>query len=141
MATITHDLKSTIRRFWEDGANQRNWAVFDEIIAEDYVGHGAEKSQGREGLIAELVGYTTAFSDLQFTIEDVIAEGDRVMNRWTARGTHTGSLMNIPPTGKFVTITGISIDRLVNGKIVEGWTEFDMLGMLQQLGVLPLSDV
>lgn len=141
MTTVTHDLKSIIHRFWEEGANQKNWTVFDEIIAEDYVGHGAERSQGREGLKAELAGYAAAFSDLRYTIEEIIVEGDRVVNRWTARGTHTGSLMNIPPTGKFVTVTGISIDRVVNGRVVEGWTEFDMLGMLQQLGVLPAPGV
>jgi steroid delta-isomerase-like uncharacterized protein len=141
MATVTHDLKSIIRRFWEEGANQQNWAVFDEIIAEDYVGHDAGRARGREELKAELAGDAAAFSDLRYTIEDMVAEGDRVVSRWTARGTHTGSLLNIPPTGKLVTVTGISIDRLVNGRVVEGWTEFDSLGMLQQLGALSLSGV
>ena len=138
MAIVTQDLKPIIRRFWEEGTNQRNWAVLDEIVAEDYAGHGVETSPGRAGLKAELAGYTTAFSDLQFTLDELVAEGELVVSRWTARGTHTGPLMDIPPTGKFVTITGISIDRIVNGRIVEGWTEFDMLGMLQQLGAFPL---
>jgi steroid delta-isomerase-like uncharacterized protein len=141
MATVTHDLKSIIRRLWEEGVNQQNWAVFDEILCEDYVGHDAGRAQGREELKAELAGYAAAFSDLRYTIEDMVAEGDRVVSRWTARGTHTGSLLNIPPTGKLVTVTGISIDRLVNGRVVEGWTEFDSLGMLQQLGALSLSGV
>jgi predicted ester cyclase len=75
--------------------------------------------------------------DTHFTIEDVIAEGDKVVTRWTARGTHKGELQGIPPTGKQVVVTGIVINRLVNGKLEEGWSNFDALGMLQQLGVIP----
>ena len=99
LATITQDLKSITRRFWEEGANQQNWAVLDEIISDNYVGHGAARFPGRERLKAELAGYAAAFSDLRYTIEDVIAEGDRVVSRRTARGTHTGSLLNIPQQG------------------------------------------
>lgn len=137
MATVTQDLKTISRRFWEDGANQRRWDVLDEIIANDYVGHGAEDSRGREALKAVLMSYAAAFPDIHYTIEDLMSEGDRIICRWTARGTHKGPLLDIPPTGKPMTVTGISIDRVVDGKVVEGWTEFDMLGMLQQLGVLP----
>ena len=136
MATVTQDLKAIAHRFWEE-ANQRNWAAFDEFVAENYAGHGLDTAQGREGLKAEIMSYVAAFPDLRYTVDDVISEGDQVMSRWTARGTHTGQLMDIPPTGKPVTINGISVDRVVNGKMVEGWTEFDMLGMFQQLGVLP----
>jgi len=81
--------------------------------------------------------YLTAYPDTHFTIEDQIAEGDTVVTRWTARGTHKGPLMGIPPTGKQVTVTGISIGRVVNGKTVEGWSNYDTLGMMQQLGVVP----
>lgn len=139
MATVTQDLKHISRRFWES-TNQRNWEGLDEIIAEDYIGYGAENSQGREALKAALAGYAAAFPDLQYTIEDLMSEGDLVISRWTARGTHKGPLMNIPPTGKAVTITGISIDRVAHGKVVEGWTEFGMFEMLQQLEVLPPLD-
>ena len=76
--------------------------------------------------------YLTAFPDARFTVEDELAEGDRVVSRSTLRGTHQGEFMGIPPTGKPVTVTGMSIDR-----IVEGWLNFDGLGMLQQLGVIP----
>ena len=139
MTTVARDLKPLISRFWEV-VNQQNWAMLDEIIVEDYIERGSGRSLGREGLKVEFAGYAATFSDLHFTIEDMVAEGDQVITRWTARGTHTGPLLNIPPTGKPVTITGISIDRVKNGRVVEGWTEFDALGMLQQLGAFPLSD-
>ena len=81
--------------------------------------------------------YITAFPDLQFTIEDMIAEGDTVVVRYTTRGTHQGNLWGIPPTGKQVSGTGMFIDRPVNGKAVEQWINGDDLGLLQQLGVIP----
>lgn len=71
------------------------------------------------------------------TVEDLLAEGDKVVDRWTARGTHPGELIGIPPTGKEVTITGMDILRISNGKIAEIWHQEDMLGMMQQLGVIP----
>jgi predicted ester cyclase len=74
----------------------------------------------------------------QLTVEDYLAEGDTVVSRWTGRGTHTGDLMGIAPTGEQVTVTGISIQRIANGKIVEAWSTYDMLGMFQQLGVVPM---
>ncbi|MBI1878033.1 MAG: ester cyclase [Chloroflexi bacterium] len=78
-----------------------------------------------------------AFSDIQFTFEDLIAEGDKVVVRYTARSTHKGEFQGIPATGKSVSVTGIDIFRLANGKIVEMWVEFDQLGQLRQLGVIP----
>jgi steroid delta-isomerase-like uncharacterized protein len=79
----------------------------------------------------------TAFPDLHFTIEDMVAEGDKVVVRWIVRGTHRGTFQDIPPTGKAVTLTGISLFRVANGRGVEVWTDADYLGMLQQLGVVP----
>jgi len=81
--------------------------------------------------------YLTAFPDARFTVEDDLAEGDLVVSRSTLCGTHQGEFMGIPPTGKPVTVTGIAIDRIVGGKFVEGWLNFDALGMLHQLGVIP----
>jgi predicted ester cyclase len=82
--------------------------------------------------------FRTAFPDLHGTIEDQIAEGDKVVMRMTYRGTHQGELMGIPATGKPVTMTFISINRIAEGKIAEGWVNFDALGMMQQLGVIPV---
>jgi len=82
--------------------------------------------------------FWAGFPDMQVTIDDVIAEGDKVAYRWTARGTQTGEMMGIPPTGRSVILTGITIDRYdAESKIVEHWESYDQLGMLQQLGVIP----
>ena len=89
------------------------------------------------GLSALYLLLFAAFPDIQYTVEALLAEGDKVVVRWTARGTHTGELMGIPPTGKQVTVTGVNIGRVANGRIVEEWGEFDMMGMMQQLGVVP----
>jgi len=81
--------------------------------------------------------YRTAFPDLRLTIEDIIAEGETVMARWSCRGTHRGDLSGIAPTGKHFTISGVSIACFANGKMVEGWINWDALGLMQQLGVVP----
>jgi predicted ester cyclase len=84
-----------------------------------------------------LAPYFAAFPDLQFTVEDEIAEGDKVTTRYTARGTHRGELMGMAPTGKHVTVTGIFISRVEEGKLAEMWLNWDALGLMQQLGVIP----
>ncbi len=133
----TEDNKAHVRRGFE-AINQKNLAVFDELLDPDVVFHNASTTmQGLEAYKQFLSMYITAFPDLQFTVEDMIAEGDRVVARCTASGTHQGTLMGIPPTGKHVKMTLIFIDRIVNGKGVEQWSNSDDLGMLQQLGVIP----
>ncbi len=81
-----------------------------------------------------------AFPDSQLPVEDQIAEGDKVVTRWTCRATHTGEFQGMPPTGKYTTMTGTTIFRIANGKLVEGWTNADMLGLLQQLGAIPAPE-
>jgi steroid delta-isomerase-like uncharacterized protein len=81
--------------------------------------------------------YRNAFPEIQMTVEDLIAEGDKVVTRWTARGTHQGELMGIPPSGNPVEVTGITIDRIEGGKVVETWANYDALGMMQQVGAVP----
>jgi len=83
--------------------------------------------------------YRNAFPDLHLTIEDVIAEGETVMTRWSCRGTHKGDLNGIAPTGKHITITGITVARVSGGKIVEGFVNWDAQGLMQQLGVVPAT--
>jgi len=134
--------KAVVRRQTEDLWNQGNLDVIDEIYATDYVRHdplspGISGSEGVKQLIAT---YRAAFPDIHFTTEDIIAEGDLVAARWTSTGTQTGDLMMDPPipaTGVQGTSTGISIYRIANGKIVEEWAEWDALGMMEQLGVMP----
>ena len=129
--------KANVRRGFE-AINQKNLAVFDELLTPDVVVHSASTTtKGLEAYKQSLSMYITAFPDLQFTIEDMIAEGDTVVVRYTTRGTHQGNLWGIPPTGKQMSATGIFIDRLVNGKAVEQWTSYDDLGLLHQLGVIP----
>jgi steroid delta-isomerase-like uncharacterized protein len=83
--------------------------------------------------------FRAAFPDLHFAIEDQIAEGDKVVTRYTFSGTQQGPLMGIPATGKHVSITGISIYRVVNGKMQAAWIEYDMLGLMQQIGMVPAA--
>ena len=134
----TEDNKALIRRAYEEGFNQRNLAVLDEVNASDLVSHNASTTmQGLEAFKQFLSLYLSAFPDARFTVEEEIAEGERVASRYTFRGTHQGELMGIPPTGKQVTVTGMIINRIANGKSEEGWLNFDALGMMQQLGVVP----
>ena len=134
----TEENKANDRHAIEEGWNQGNTAVFDELLTPDYVGHDPSGPvHGPEGFKQFYATYRTAFPDTTITIEDQIAEGDMVASRWTATGTHQGPLMGIPPSGKRVTITGITITRFASGKEVESWFNYDTLGMLQQLGVIP----
>jgi len=135
----TEDNKALDRRGFEEVWNKGNLAVIDELNAANVVTHNppSPPMQGTEAFKQFVQMYRSAFPDTQMTIEDQIAEGDKVVTRWTARGTHKGELMGIPPTGKQVTVTGISVSRWANGKTVESWSNFDTLGMLQQLGAVP----
>ena len=134
----TEENKTLIRRAYEEGFNQRNLAVLDEVNAADLVFHNASTTmQGLEAFKQFLSLYLNAFPDAHFTVEDIIAEGDSVVARHTFRGTQQGDLMGIAPTGKQVMTTGITITRFANGKGVELWGNNDDLGLLQQLGVVP----
>jgi steroid delta-isomerase-like uncharacterized protein len=130
--------KEIVRRLGEEPW-KGNFDVIDELASPDYVGHdpAVPEVQGPEGIKEFISGYLAAFPDGMITIEQQVAEGDLVATRWSGRGTHQGELMGIPATGKQITVNGITISRLENGKVVEEWTNWDMLGMLQQLGVVP----
>ena len=134
--------KVIARRIFEEIWNQGNLAVADEILDASYAAHGlaAGLPPGPEGFKQFVSIYRTAFPDVHFTIEEQIAEEDKVVNRWTARGTHKGELMGIPATGKEAVVTGVSINRFVGDKMVEAWNNWDGLGMMQQLGVIPMPE-
>jgi len=117
--------------------NTSNLAAAFELIAPNVVFHFPGMPPTYEGWKQAHVMFLAAFPDQHLTIEDEIAEGNTVVTRWTFRGTHQGALMGIPPTGKEVAFKGISIDRIAGGKVVEHWNNFDQLGMMQQLGVIP----
>ena len=135
------DNKALARRFVEEFWDQKNLAAADELIAANHVDHTPGSPPGLPpgptGFKQFGSVYFTAFPDLRITIDDQVAEGDMVVTRWTSHGTNTGSLFGMPATNKSATITGITISRIVDGKAVETWTNFDNLGMLQQLGVIP----
>ena len=130
--------KAVARRYWEE-TEQGKGVVGEDLFAPTYRHYlpgssGPLDSKGSEHFSSM---FYSAFPPGQVTIEDMIAEGDKVVSRITLRGTHQGTFQGIPPTGKQVTITGIQILRIADGKIVEHRSELDALGLLQQLGVIP----
>jgi predicted ester cyclase len=135
----TEENKANLHRTTEEVFNKGNLAIVDELVTTNSVLHllGGQKFKGPEGFKQFVTMFRTAFPDIHITIDDMVAEGDKVANRYTWRGTHKGELMGIAPTGKQVTVTGIKITQFVGGKQVEGWISGDQLGMMQQLGVVP----
>ncbi len=134
----TEENKALIRRTYE-AANQGNLTAFNELFTPEFVFHHDSMTiQGLEAFKQYQTMILTAFPDFHFTVEDLVAEGDQVAVRITARGTHHGVFMGIPPTGKQWTTTEIVVNRIVGGKIAEHWANTDMLGLLQQLGVVPM---
>ncbi len=135
--------KAVTRRYLLEVFDQGNLDVIDETLAADVVYHdglSAVPLEGREHARAFAAELREAFPDLRFRIDDLFAEGDRVVARWTAAGTHRGTMLGVPATGAHVTFTGIDIVRLADGWIAEGWAEESNLSLLQQLGVdLPRS--
>lgn len=131
--------KAISRRFVDEIIVRKNLAAFDDLVAPDVVAHHVppplqQDFDGWKAVVSMVLG---AFPDAKITVGDMIAEGDKVVLRWSVQGTHKGELMGIPATGKKVAFTGMIIDRFAAGKIVEHWEQFDMLGMMQQLGVVP----
>lgn len=131
--------KTISRRLVEEAFNQGKYDVIEELVAPTFVNHdpATGDKKGPEGTRELIEGYRSAFPDLKLTIEEQLAEGDLVATRWTAKGTHKGELMGIAPTGKESTVTGLTIDKIKDGKIIESWNNWDTLGMMRQLGVIP----
>lgn len=135
----TEQSKAVYRRFLDLGFNTGDFAALGEVLAPNYVDHDAPPGipPGPEGIALLLGTYRAAFPDVHMTVEAQVAEGEMVATRYTFRGTHRGNLMGIAPTGKQVTMTGTTITRIVDGKMVEAWVNYDLLGLLQQVGVVP----
>ena len=131
--------KALARRVLEEIFNKGNLEVADELIAADYVDHDPampEDIHGPEGYKEYVGTYRPAFPDLHLQIQDQIAEGDKVVTRWTGTGTHEGELAGIAPTGERVTLPGMEIVRISEGKLVEGWEGYDSMTIMRQLGVM-----
>jgi steroid delta-isomerase-like uncharacterized protein len=133
--------KKTVRRMFEEIESQGKLAVADEIFATDFVNHvPMGEMHGPEGAKQFATMLRNGFPDLHVTIEDQIAEGDKVATRWTARGTHRGEFQGISATGRQMQISGTVISRIANAKIVEQWGNPDLLGLMQRLGVIPTHE-
>ncbi len=135
----TPDNKAIVGRFYDEVLNKRKIDLLDELAAEDYVEHDPFPGQGngRADLKARVQLLLGAFDPLRFTVEDVIAEGDTVVVRWTNAGTHTGSFLGIPATNKPFSIAGIDVHVVRGGRMAEHRHVVDMLAQLQQLGLVP----
>ncbi len=136
----TEQNKSVVSRWMDELFNKGNVSINDEILVPDYVNHDPslpEDNRSREGFKQFVSMVRSAFPDFQLNCVDQIAEGDQVVTRFSMGGTHKGEFMGIAPTNKQSQLTGISIERLAGGKVVETWVNWDALGMMQQLGVIP----
>jgi steroid delta-isomerase-like uncharacterized protein len=134
--------KEIVRRFWgvwEEG----NLGLVDELVGSDYVNHSPgmpNQPEGREGIKAVVSMFRAGMPDLGVVIEDMIAEGEKVMMRYRIEGTHEGELFGVPPTGRRVSIESITVERVSDGKIREHWRVTDTLDMMQQLGAIPAPE-
>lgn len=139
---MSEALKAVVWRFVEEVWHQGNLQVIDEVIAPNYVRHtshyreGGRDVHGPEGARQSIAAFRAAFPDVHFTVEDMLVAEDKVIVRWTFRGTHRGVFLGIAPTGKVATFTGINIYRIANGQIAERWAEEDAISLYQQLGIL-----
>jgi predicted ester cyclase len=134
--------KAIVRRYLEEAWNRKNVDILDELMVPGYARYlpGQAKPLDREGQKQRIAGFHRAMPDLAYFIDDLFAEGDRVVFRITIRGTHQGIFMGAAPTGKQLTVTAIDIARLENGKIVDHWGQMDMLGLMRQLELVPMPE-
>jgi len=139
-ATMT-EREALARRFFEEGFTEGRLEALDEVMSDDFRAHDPQvPTDGMSGpeLAKSIIRtYRGAFPDLRMTIEDVLEQRDRVAIRWTAGGTHRGELNGLAPTDRSVTVTGITIQRIAGGRVVEAWTNWDTLGLMQQIGAAP----
>lgn len=131
--------KTAARNLIEKGFNQKDLTAFEAYFSPNLKDHALPPGLpgGLEGRKMFYSMFLAAFPDIHMHIEDMFAEGDKLVTRWSAHGTHDGELMGIPPTGKEASVSGIAIDRFENGQSVEHWEIFDQFGLMQQLGVIP----
>lgn len=137
------DPKAIVRRLYEEVWNKRRLEVANELISPSHAVHGPNisgASVGPEAYKHQVALFLAGFPDLRFTIEDTIAEKDKVVSYWTISGTHKGEYMGVPPTNRKMSVDGITIHQIARGKIIESFTNWDVWGMMQQLGAVPGSE-
>ena len=135
----TEESRAIVLRYFQE-MDRGNIDVVDELIAEDYIDHNPALpgiGPGREGTRQYMQMLKTAFPDASHTIDDIIAEGDKVMTRVTARGTFLGECMGYQPNGQIIEISGIAVHRVENGRLVEHWAHADIAGFMRQIGAAP----
>lgn len=135
----TTENKAQVRRFFDEVWNQGREAAIAELVPEDAIAHGmaheaAADLRGPAAFMPFYQVFRTAFPDIHITLDDLIAEDDKVVARCTVRATHQGDSLGVPATGKSVVFSGVAIARMRDGKIVESWNTFDLLGLMQQIG-------
>jgi steroid delta-isomerase-like uncharacterized protein len=138
---MSEENKAKARRLFEEGFSQGNTDVVDELLNPNFVCYDPNSESGEvrgsETIKNEIEYFRNAVPDLTYTIEDQIAEGDKVVSRYTVSGTHQGEFFGVAGTGERITMSGISIDRFEDGKMVEEWPEYDLLGVMRQIGAAP----
>ncbi len=136
---MSEENKALDRRWFQEVWNQGSVASYEELASPDLVVHNPPPgiTGDFEGVKQAISIHRTGYPDMHFTIEEQVAEGDKVVSLWTITGTHKGEWVGIPPTGKQISIHGMSLQRYQGGKMVEGWLAMDMLGWMQQIGVVP----
>lgn len=129
--------KAVVRRLVEEVINRGEIQLLPVFVAEDHVHHDQTGDlYGPEGVLLDVIETRASFPDLHVTLDELLADGDRVVRRFTLRGTQQGAFMDVPATGRPVAVSGIGIDRLADGKLVETWISLDIFGLLSQLGVV-----
>jgi steroid delta-isomerase-like uncharacterized protein len=139
---MSTDAATLGRRFFEEILGKGDWGVGREIVAGDVVMHHPSSPvpvSGFEAVQGMLSAFRAGFPNMNMTVEDAFGAGDKAAVRWHMQGTHTADLFGIPPTGKDVSVRGISVVRVAGGKIVEDWVSEDTMGMMQQLGIVPTN--
>jgi predicted ester cyclase len=138
---MSEENKAKMRRLLDEGFSQGNVDVVDEVLDPDFVCYDPNSEtgeiRGSETIKGEIDYFRNAVPDLTYTIEDQIADGDKVVTRYTVSGTHEGEFFGVAPTGERIMMSGMSIDRFEGGKMVEEWPEYDLLGVMRQLGAVP----
>ena len=138
-SSLQEQNQAVARRAFEEILSGGRFELAEQLYAKDFINHGIHRDAGLEEDQAALKGWHQAFSDISIVPEKLIAEGDLVTIYWIARGTNTGTGNGLPATGKKAELAGITIWRIVDGKIREEWSAFDQLSMMQQLGLLPAN--
>ena len=137
---MSEENKALVRRYFEEIWDKGNLDLIDELLTTDFVRHGPTATEGevrgQEGFEGLVSMYRSALPDRRVSIEDQIAEGEMVVTRWRARGTHQGELMGNTPTGNQASVRGILVDRISRGKIEEEWADYDTLHLMQQIGAV-----